>query len=188
MCQLTVGQAKMKKIENIEDSELLLERIVSKALSKEVKKKARKDQKPPKKIPDILGMPPRSYSIGGSGDMGYIDYRDAKVWLLKRGYFIAKPSEMPIYEGGVYVVCTETLGVLYVGQSAGIRSRVLDRKHPYKVCFSSTNSRPILFIKKTADRLYEECLLIGCLRPKWNFGNAPVGSFDQEGLGLPTAD
>lgn len=98
----------------------------------------------------------------------------ARRWLHDNDYFLVAPDNIPSKTKGVYAIFQSDGKCLYVGQSRCIKKRFKSPYHPYQVAREQSPELPVVFILKTEDRYFLECLAIGTLRPSWNFGNVPT--------------
>lgn len=104
------------------------------------------------------------------------DIESQVKWLIASGYSsIVDRADIPQYPG-VYIVFSQVENSwLYVGQSGSIRGRACNTEHPY-IQAAKLGLQPILFVKEIEEPeyMYEEALMVGLLRPSWNFGQHPA--------------
>lgn len=96
--------------------------------------------------------------------------------MLNRGYSKTDPTLLPNLDiSGIYVIYDlEKRLVLYVGQSKQITGRLKNKSHPLQIA-KFLDIPILLYVKEIElkDLNFEECFIIGCLKPIWNFGKTP---------------
>ena len=103
-----------------------------------------------------------------------VKWKAQKAWLDSQGYSQVDVDSIHDFTCGVYALQSPGQEIFYVGRSKGVKTRLKNTTHPFNQSFQETGRRPVIYIKPSEDYKFEECLAIGNLRPKWNFGNSPL--------------